>query len=88
MCEASLYPAAQFETLSYGCSLVLPAFLAGTSLGPMWDDIVHPNPRTMKLWLWGRDEERERARENGREGGAKEKKWETGKEIKIDRENN
>lgn len=54
----------------------------------MWDDIVHPNPRTMKLWLWGRDEERERARENGREGGAKEKKWETGKEIKIDRENN
>lgn len=62
MCEASLYPAAQFETLSYGCSLELPAFAAGTAQGPMWADIVRPDPRTMKLLAGEREREGEAER--------------------------
>lgn len=59
MCEASLYPTAQFETLSYGCSLVLPSFATGTAQGPMWADIVHPDPRTIKLLAGEREGEGE-----------------------------
>lgn len=75
MCEASLYPAAQFETLSYGCSLELPAFAAGTAQGPMWADIVRPDPRTMKPLAGEREREKERVRRS--EG----RKWETGYET-------
>lgn len=53
MCEASLYPAAPAEALSYGCSAVLPCPLGwGRTGAPAWADITPPPPppypRTMK----------------------------------------
>ena len=61
------------ETLSYGCSVVLPAFSAGTALGPHVGWHCSPRPKDNEAVGWAErvskgeaEEEGERKRETGR----------------------
>lgn len=58
------------ETLSYGCSLVLPAFSAGTALGaPCGLTLFTPTQGQWSCW------QRERDREKRRRGRQRERDW-------------
>lgn len=71
MCEASLYPWSPFETLSYGFSLVLPAFTAETAQGPHVGRHCSLRPKDNDVfWL---DEEKGKGKDGqGRNGMGRE----------------